>query len=140
MFLHINPLSELNRIRREMNELVENEWTGPAPRSFPLVNIYEDADAITVIAELPGLDASAISLSVHDGLLSIQGTRVGHQLSATAHALRKERPEGEFEKSVRIPVKVQADLINARFKDGLLTVTLPKAEEAKPRPITINVA
>ena len=94
MFLRINPLTELNRIRREMNELIENEWSGPAPRSFPLVNIYESEDAITVVAELPGLDAPAISLAIHDGSLVIKGTRTAHPLSGNARAGKCEAGEG----------------------------------------------
>ncbi|MBD3391619.1 MAG: Hsp20 family protein [Chitinivibrionales bacterium] len=137
-------LNARNVFAAERVEQLEGVFEG-APRgslaySFPLVNVYESKDDITVNAELPGLARDQVAITFSDNVLTLSGTRKpAMEESDRTVVVRQERSLGGFEKSFRIPVRVEADKITAAFKDGILTVTLPKAEEAKPKQIQINV-
>jgi HSP20 family protein len=104
----------------------------------PAVDLYEDKNNVVVKAELPGLKREDIEVSLHDGALSISGERKGGEKVENAEARRTERFVGRFQRTVSLPASVKADKVDAQYKDGVLTVTLPKAEEAKPRHIEIS--
>jgi HSP20 family protein len=104
----------------------------------PVVDLYEDKDNVFVKAELPGLKREDIQVSLHDDALSISGERKGGEKIENAEARRTERFVGRFQRTITLPSSVKADQVSAQYKDGVLTVTLPKAEEAKPRQIQIN--
>jgi HSP20 family protein len=105
--------------------------------SFPALNMWEHGDRIIVDAELPGFSMDDIEVSVVDDALTIKGTRrVDAPTGATS--LRRERGSGQFTRSVSLPVPIHADSVEARLSDGVLTITLPKAEAAKPRKIDIR--
>ena len=103
-----------------------------APGRFAL-DLYEDKDNAYVRAELPGVDRKDINVEMVDDFLTIAGTRKGFGEDG------KETTATEFSRSVSIPAAVQADRITAAYENGVLTVTLPKREEAKPRKITVEV-
>jgi HSP20 family protein len=105
----------------------------------PAVDLYEDKDNFTVKAELPGLKREDIGVSLEDDTLVISGERKAEQKSDEAETHRVERFFGRFQRTIVLPASVQADKIAAQYKDGVLTVTLPKSEEAKPKQIEINV-
>lgn len=110
----------------------------PAATPFPALNAWEDADAVYVEAEVPGLKLENLELTVHDGELSIRGERKSdHPEGATL--LRHERAAGPFGRTVRLPDAVDASKVEAALKDGVLTITLPKAAELKPRKIEVKV-
>jgi len=135
----MDPWREIERMRRDMDSLLNGRTYGVgASSSFPLVNVYEDKDTITVAAEIPGLRKEDVSVTLVDGNLTIKGKREQAKLGDNAVILRQERSEGAFEKSLRIPVKVNDAKIAATFKEGMLTIMLPKAEEARPKTITIT--
>jgi len=97
------------------------------------VDLFEDKDNTYVRAELPGVDRKAIAVEMVDDFLTISGSR------KTFGADGKETESAEFSRSISIPESVQADKIAAAYENGVLTVTLPKREEAKPRKITVEV-
>lgn len=104
----------------------------------PAVDLYEDKDNIIIKAELPGLKREDIAVSLHDGALSISGERKSEEKVENAEARRTERFVGRFQRTITLPSSVKGDQVNAQYKDGVLTVTLPKAEEAKPRQIQVS--
>lgn len=140
MLWNVDVWREMERLRREMDGLVSN-YGRPAPSSgYPLVNVYEDDDSIIVTAELPGATKENVSITFSDGVLSLTGKGEKPAIVQNMSPLRIERTEGDFEKAVRIVSKIKQNEINAAFGNGILTITLPKAEEAKPKSITIEAS
>lgn len=121
------PLSELAR----SSQLLSG-WT-------PAFDVYEDKDNFYVRAELPGMRKEDIDLSMHHGSLSISGERKSEETLKDAEVYRTERFFGRFQRTITLPTEVAVDKIKAQYKDGILNVTLPKAEEAKPKHIDVKV-
>ena len=109
-------------------------WFAPA---FPAVNAWEDADNVYVEAELPGLKLDDIELFVVGDELTVKGER-RHVDEEDVSYHRKERGTGCFSRVFRLPVGVDADKVEAALRDGVLTVTMPKAAEAKPRKVEVK--
>jgi HSP20 family protein len=122
------PLSELARSTQLLSG-----WT-------PAFDVYEDKDNMYVRAELPGMRKEDIDLSLHNGSLSISGERKGEEKLTDAEVYRSERFFGRFQRTITLPTLVTTDKIKATYKDGILSVTLPKAEEAKPKHIDVAVS
>jgi HSP20 family protein len=101
----------------------------------PPLDLYENDDAYVATVELPGLQAEDISIDLQEGVLTLSGERK----AAAEGAFRHERPTGQFTRRVELPNRVDSQRVTAAYHDGILTVTLPKAEEAKPRKININL-
>lgn len=138
MLWNVDPWRELERMRRELDTLFSRPgWSG-AHKVFPLMNVYDSQDSLVVTAELPGLDKDSVNITFSDNSLTISGTQKQSDKLKEMSIIRRERVEGNFEKTVSIPCKVESDKINASFKDGILTIRLPKCEDAKPRRITIQ--
>ena len=91
------------------------------------------------VVELPGMRKEDIEISLHDGMLTISGERKDESADEGEKDGRSERFVGKFRRSISLPTRVDADKVNASYKDGILTVTLPKAEEVKPKQIQVNV-
>ena len=105
----------------------------------PAVELFEDKENVVVKAELPGMKKEDISVTLHEGVLSITGERK-EEKKAEEHGLyRSERFYGRFQRGITLPTTVAANKVKADYKDGVLTVTLPKTEEAKPRQIDVNI-
>ncbi|MDG5813561.1 Hsp20/alpha crystallin family protein [Chitinispirillales bacterium ANBcel5] len=133
-----DPFRELERIRGEMDRMFSRvPFFGSTQSQFPLVNLYENADTITILAEVPGVKKEEIDINMQESYLILTGKRETPSYGR-AEILRKEQPEGSFEKRIRIPVAIKHDQIKASYKDGVLSITLPKSEEAKPKQITIE--
>ncbi len=105
----------------------------------PALDVHDEKDAFTVTLEAPGLKKEDFEISFHDGVLSISGERKEEKEAKERNYFRRERYFGRFARSVSLPADVKADKIGATYKDGILAVTLPKAEEAKPKQIQVNV-
>lgn len=101
----------------------------------PALDLYENDDAYVATVELPGFKSSDISIDLQDGVLTLSGERKVE----TEGAFRHERPSGQFTRRVELPNRVDGEHVTAAYHDGILTVTLPKAEEAKPRKISISL-
>jgi HSP20 family protein len=123
-----SPLSELAR-----GSQLLSGWT-------PALDLYEDKDNFVVKAELPGMKKEDIEVSMHEGSLSISGERKSEEKHKDADVYRTERFFGRFQRTVALPTPVAADKVKASYKDGVLTITLPKTEEAKPKQIEVNVS
>jgi len=104
----------------------------------PAFDISETANEIHVKAELPGMDPKEIEITVTGDLLTIKGEKKEEKEEKGENFHRRERRYGSFSRSFRLPVEVKADTINAGYKDGVLTVTLPKAEKEKARRIEVT--
>jgi HSP20 family protein len=122
------PLAELNRTSRLLSG-----WT-------PALDVYEDKDNLFVKAELPGMKREDIDVSLHDGTLSISGERKGEGKYENAEVYRAERFVGRFQRTVTLATPIAAEKVKAQYQDGILTITLPKTEEAKPKHIDVNVS
>ena len=127
----------MDRLRREMNNLFSST-SRTTTNTFPLLNAYENEEEFVVSAELPGLTKDDVNITFSEGVLTLTGNKKLTSKMREMTEIRKERSEGEFEKTLQIPVKIKQDVISAAFTDGVLTVTLPKADEAKPKTITIE--
>ena len=104
----------------------------------PALDLYQNNDNIVAVIELPGMRKEDIEISLQDGTLTISGER-REERSTEDGATRTARYTGKFRRSITLPTRVDANKVNATYKDGILTVTLPKAEEAKPKQIQINL-
>jgi HSP20 family protein len=101
----------------------------------PALDLYENDDNYVATVELPGFKSSDIAIDLQDGVLTLSGERKVE----TEGAFRHERPTGKFTRRVELPNRVDSQRVTAGYQDGILTVTLPKAEEAKPRKISISL-
>ncbi len=133
------PHGGIERVRREMDRLLEG-LTSQAPRSagvFPLVNLTESKDNFYLRAELPGISSSELDIQATANSVSISGERsIPAETEARYH--RRERESGRFSRVVSLPREINPDQVEAGLADGVLTVTLPKAEIAKPRQISVK--
>jgi HSP20 family protein len=142
-----SPFSQLPTLRDEMNRLFDFPLPGygggedrlPAAWSPPL-DVFQDKDHVFVKCELPGLKKEDIHISLHENTLTLTGERKQEQKVAEGESYRSERRFGRFQRSVSVPVPVSADRVTAQYKEGILTVSLAKAEEAKPKQIEVQVS
>lgn len=127
-----------DRINRIFNETARGEGESTGGRTWaPVVDIMETGSDLVIRAEIPGMSRDDIDIEVTDESLTIKGDRKFDE-SEKDNYLRVERPYGPFQRSFTIGVPVQADKVSAKYRDGILEVTVPKAEEVKPKKITIN--
>ena len=122
------PLAELTRGSQMLSV-----WT-------PGIDLYEDKDNLYLKAELPGMKREQIEVSLHEGVLSISGERKSESKEQGAEVHRAERFFGRFQRTVTLPASVSPDKVKAQYKDGVLSVTLPKTEEAKPKQIDVRAS
>ena len=147
-----NPMRDLLNAEREFSRLfsdLESRFNFPSRKGtdeeyenavwMPLTDIYEDKDNYRLILDLPGLAKSDVKLSYLNGELKISGERQQQKEERDGKFHRVERTYGKFFRSFRLPEKVKEDMIEAEFKDGQLTVIIPKAEEVKPKELQISV-
>ena len=136
----------LSNLRDELDTLFELPfWSnfGRQTQLFsgwtPALDLYQNNDNVIALIELPGMRKEDIEISLHDGMLTIAGER-RTETPGGEKAERSERYIGKFRRSITLPTRVDANKVSATYKDGILTVTLPKAEEAKPKQIQVNVS
>jgi HSP20 family protein len=104
----------------------------------PALDLYQSNDNVIAVVELPGMRKEDIEISLHDGTLTISGERKRENSSNGDKAERTERYVGTFRRSIALPTRVDAGKVSATYRDGILTVTLPKAEEVKPKQIQVS--
>jgi HSP20 family protein len=104
----------------------------------PALDLYQSNDNVIAVVELPGMRKEDIEISLHDGTLTISGERKRENSSNGDKAERTERYVGTFRRSIALPTRVDASRVSATYRDGILTVTLPKAEEVKPKQIQVT--
>lgn len=144
-----SPLADLQVATHQINRLFDEALSGwPSLSSetplvgnwVPPVDIVEDQNQVRIAAELPGVKPENVRISVENNILTIAGEKsFERRESDETRAHRYERTYGTFERSFTVPSAVDAERIEARYEHGMLYVTLPKAERAKPRQITVKV-
>ena len=141
---HGSPFDRLSSFRNEINRLFNDgaparngtsaaDWT-------PALDVYDEKDRYVVSVELPGLKKEEINLAVYDGVLTVSGERKSEREGKEGQTARSERFFGKFERSVTLPAAVNTANVTANYKDGVLLIELPKAEEAKPKQIQVHVS
>lgn len=119
--------------QRDENGTLTAAWT-------PAVDVFEDKDAVKIIAELPGVKPEEVKLSIENNVLTLRGEKKQIAEETTERVHRYERSYGMFERSFALPNTVDADRVEARFENGLLNIQLPKVERARPREIQVKVS
>src|SRR5438874_12431625 len=144
--LAFSGFDRLSNLRDELDTLFEMPfWSNFGRQSqlfsgwSPALDLYQDNDNVIAVIELPGMRKEDIEISLHDGMLTIAGERRTETQNGEK-AERSERYVGKFRRSITLPTRVDPNKVSATYKDGILTVTLPKAEEAKPKQIQVNVS
>ncbi len=122
-----------------LNDELDRIFESPLPVWTPPLDVHEDKDKFTVTLELPGLQREDIAVQIEDGSLVISGERKSETISEGTEVHRRERYHGKFSRALTLPVAVAPDQVKAAYKDGILTVSLPKAEAAKPKHIDVSV-
>jgi HSP20 family protein len=140
-YYSMNPWRELEQVQREMDrvfsEFAQRGGQRVSP-GYPAINIWANNEGVMVTAELPGVKADDIDISVVGDTLTLSGNREPYQLQEGERFHRRERRHGKFTRSFELPFKVEADHVNAVFEKGVLHISLPRAEEEKPRKITVK--
>lgn len=138
------PVREMMTLREAMDRLFDDSFTHPlsmrgaGSASAPAVDMYQTDDEIVVKASLPGIKADEVQINITGDVLTLKG-EVKHEEEKNDKAWHiREQRWGSFQRSVALPTNVVSDKARAEFENGILVITLPKAEEVKPRTITIN--
>lgn len=138
-----SPFDRLASFRDEINRLFD---TGSPTRDSgltgwtPALDLYDEKDRFLVSVELPGMTKEGIGISLHEGVLSVSGERKHEREGKEGETFRSERYFGKFQRSVTLPAAVDASKVKASYKDGVLLVDLPKAEDAKPKQIEVSIS
>ena len=137
---HLDPFAEMGRLRREMEDLLGTARRGIRPTAgvFPALNVSEDEDNLYVRAELPGVSPENIEITTKENNLIIKGNRKIAAEGEKVSYHRREREAGSFRRIISLPTRVDADKVTAICKNGVLTVTLPRAAELKPRQVEVK--
>ena len=136
------PMREMLTLREAMNQLFDDSFTRPINMSggsvLPAIDLYQDDEKVVVRAALPGLKAEDVQISVTGDMLTLRGEfkLVNDPKDVTYHL--REQHYGAFERSLRLPAEVQTDKSKADFENGVLTISLPKAEAIRPKTISIK--
>ena len=139
------PTADLTRVRNNMDGILKDFFGNTFGEAglrgnanwLPLVDLYETDDAFMIDVDLPGMKKSDVEVSFEDGVLHISGERSEEQAGEKPQYHRIERVHGRFSRAIELVTPVQADKIKATFKDGVLSIDVPKAEEVKPVRVQI---
>jgi len=129
--------SGMQQLQKEMNRLFSG-FTHPFSHEFPAINVWLGKDDVIVTAELPGMDSEKIDISVVADTVTLSGSREKDVLKESESYHRQERSYGNFSRTLQIPFQVDAGKVDAKYDKGILRVTLPRSEEAKPKKISIK--
>jgi len=138
-----SPVDRLAVLRDEMNRLFDfpggSRDTGLFGGWTPALDVIDEKDHFLVLCELPGMRKEDISITLHEGTITIAGERKSAQEQQESETFRSERYFGKFQRSVTLPASVDSTQVNATYVDGVLCIKLPKSEEAKQKQIQVNV-
>ena len=148
-----NPMQNFESLQRELSRVIEESFRRPEPfmptaflpgraaRRYPLMNLYEEKEALYVEALAPGIDPSSLHITVLHNVLSISGEKRRVPVAVQPESFhRSERATGKFVRNIELPTEIEENAIQADYRNGLLFVRLPKAEKARPKQITVQVA
>ncbi len=139
-----DPYSSLRRLGSLLDEAFSsrqhgNEGSALTSSWLPACDIFEDKDAVRIVAEIPGVSPDDVKLSVENNMLTIRGEKRQAEEKESERVHRYERSYGRFERTFALPATVDTDRIEAHYGDGLLTIVLPKSERARPREIPVRM-
>jgi HSP20 family protein len=141
----LDPFSSLRRLNSVLDEAF-NAWpyqtqeTGSVTSSWmPACDVFEDKEAVKIVAEVPGVRPEDVKLSLENNLLTVRGEKKQQAEERNEQVHRYERSYGTFERTFALPTTVDPERIAAKYEHGILTVTIPKAERARPREIPVKV-
>jgi HSP20 family protein len=141
-----SPFRHLSLLRHEIDRLFDSPLNALSSDSqqflsgwAPAVDLHEERDHLVLRAELPGMKKEDIDISLHGDVLTLSGERKEEKEYEKAETYRSERFLGKFQRIFTLPVAVDANKVQASYRDGILTVHLPKSEEAKPKQIDVKV-
>ncbi len=132
-----NPYGGFGRFQEEMNRLFEPTRR---PVTGPTLNVWSNDEEAIVQADLPGFAPEDVEISIERNALTLRGNRKAGELKEGETYLRRERWNGKFSRTLELPFKVNGDDVKAEFKNGVLSVSLPRAAEDKPRKIAVKAA
>ncbi len=136
------PVREMMTLREAMDRLFDDAFTRPinmgAVSAMPAIDMYQNEDDLIVKASLPGLTKDDVDITVTDGVLTLRGEYKNNEDDNGASYHIREQRYGVFERSISLPTDVEVDKAKAEFENGILTITLPKAEAVKPKLISIK--
>lgn len=139
-FRRPNLWQEMERMQREMNRLAGESFGGrlrTAP-GFPAMNIWAGPDGLVVMAEVPGVNSDDININVVGDVLTLSGSRQPDPVEEGCRYHRQERGFGSFSRTIQLPYRVEPENVDATFRKGVLTVSLPRAESDKPKKISVK--
>lgn len=141
-----SPFRQLSMLRDEIDRLFDSPLNDLTTNSqqflsgwLPALDLYDEKDHLVLRAELPGMKKEKIDISLHGDVLTLSGEREEDKKHGEGEVYRSERFLGRFQRSLTLPVPVNAEDVRATYQDGILTVRLAKAEAAKPRQIEVKV-
>jgi HSP20 family protein len=140
-----NPFKELRTMQEQMNRMMDMAWHKEFGEDLkegiwqPPVDIYEDEESVIIKAEIPDVDLKDIDVRIEDNTLTLKGERKHSSEIRKENYYRVERSFGQFQRSFSLPQSIDRENIKASCDKGVLTITLPKIEEKKPKQITIEV-
>jgi HSP20 family protein len=140
MIERYDPLDALFDFQRALEASLESDWlrgdtTGAG--AFPPINVFQQGDSLVAVLEMPGVSKSDLEIQAKGNTIRISGKKaIAYPEGVSLH--RRERRSGSFDRSLNVPMQINADAIRAEYRDGILTLIIPRAESDKPRSIAIN--
>lgn len=140
MALFPDPFATLLGLQNALEAFRRSDWLQSSPSasgSYPPINIFRKGDDIALVAEVPGISRSDLEIQVKGRTVRLSGSK-GLKYPEKASVHRRERLQGRFDRSIALPIEVDQDRVTAECHDGILAITLPRAERDKPRSIRIG--
>ena len=141
-----DPFEGFDELQEEINKLFEDATRTPGPRGIfertfsPAVDVMEGADSYRVVCDLPGMDREDIEISISSNVLTLKGEKKAAPKQGSDQLYREETSVGRFQRTLQLPLAVDADKANAVLRNGVLTIQLPKREDVKPRQIAVKAS
>jgi HSP20 family protein len=135
-----DPFEALFEFQRALESRLESDWLRSATAgtgAFPPINVFQQGDDLVAILELPGIDKGDLQLEAKNNTIRISGKKeIVYDEGTSVH--RRERHSGTFDRTLTVPIQIDADRVKAEYRDGVLALFIPRAESDKPRSISIN--
>jgi HSP20 family protein len=135
-----HPIDALFDLQRALEARLDSDWlhgTTAGTGAFPPINVFQQGDNLLAILEVPGVDKSALEIQVKDNAIRVSGKKAfSYPEGVSLH--RRERLSGSFDRTLTVPMQINADGIKAEYRDGVLALFIPRAEADKPRTVAIN--
>src|SRR5688572_17023114 len=135
-----HPVDALFDLQRALEARLESDWLGGSTAgvgAFPPINVFQQGDNLLAVLEVPGVDKSALEIQAKGNTIRVSGKKaIAYPEGVSVH--RRERSAGTFDRTLTVPMQIDADGIKAEYRDGVLALFIPRAEADKPRSISIN--